>query len=290
MYTNLAFRASVDFSQEPHRNECFEKLQPAYAALDPKDLIQVNKDLPAMGSTILEAIPAISHIDNLLETEAYALCHAHSVWSSATKASDYLAECNAEAVLTRDRFYYDIRALCQHGVLPFSCLDNYIGLTGFKNVATDLLLFTALYVEHFDKIQGKCATTREEVDRAEHLGTYILRQYGARQQPQVRVETAADNRVRAFTLVFNYYDTVRRGVSYLRWKEGDVESIAPSLYGGYKRSAQEPEEPEVPTVETTPGTPATGATGPTTPAASPTANPALKPSAEVMPGGNPFLR
>ncbi|MFS8069892.1 MAG: hypothetical protein ACMG6S_26300, partial [Byssovorax sp.] len=43
---------------------------------------------------------------------------------------------------------------------------------------------------------------------------------------------AADRKLRAFTLFTNAYDQVRRGVMYLRWDEGDADSLAPSLYKG----------------------------------------------------------
>lgn len=42
----------------------------------------------------------------------------------------------------------------------------------------------------------------------------------------------ADARQRTFTLLVRSYDQIRRALSYLRWNEGDVDRIAPSLWAG----------------------------------------------------------
>jgi len=45
-------------------------------------------------------------------------------------------------------------------------------------------------------------------------------------------------------LVVNTYDEVRRAVHYLRWREGDAEEIAPSLYSGRRRRSKRDEDSE----------------------------------------------
>lgn len=64
-------------------------------------------------------------------------------------------------------------------------------------------------------------------------------------------EVAASTLVRqqAFTLFVKAYDEVRRAVSFLRWKERDADTIAPSLYGarnGTRARQDEPTLPEAP--------------------------------------------
>ena len=61
---------------------------------------------------------------------------------------------------------------------------------------------------------------------------------GARRNGLASLRAAADTRIRAFTLLTLTYDQARRAVIYLRWEQGDVQRIAPSLYtgrGGRKR-------------------------------------------------------
>ena len=45
-----------------------------------------------------------------------------------------------------------------------------------------------------------------------------------------RRELALGRRQRVFTLLARAYDQLRRHLSFLRWSEGDVDEIAPSLY------------------------------------------------------------
>ena len=50
-------------------------------------------------------------------------------------------------------------------------------------------------------------------------------------------------RARAYTL---FYDDARRAVIFLRWHEGDADSIAPSLHPGKSASKKKPaDEPNV---------------------------------------------
>ncbi|MBL9024466.1 MAG: hypothetical protein JNL21_19885 [Myxococcales bacterium] len=45
----------------------------------------------------------------------------------------------------------------------------------------------------------------------------------------------------------NAFDQVRRALTYLRWDEGDLESILPALFNGrYKGTKTEAEEPATP--------------------------------------------
>jgi hypothetical protein len=54
------------------------------------------------------------------------------------------------------------------------------------------------------------------------------------------VAAAATRRARAFTLFMNAYDACRRVVAFLRWNEGDADSIAPSPFlKGARRRATE---------------------------------------------------
>jgi hypothetical protein len=71
------------------------------------------------------------------------------------------------------------------------------------------------------------------VRRAGELGPELLAALGVREHGVAPGPSeAADRRARAFTLFVDAYDQTRRAVTYLRWKEDDVETIAPSLYKG----------------------------------------------------------
>ena len=64
------------------------------------------------------------------------------------------------------------------------------------------------------------------------------------------VSVAAELRVRAFTLFVHAYSNARRAVTYLRWHEGDADSIAPSLYAGRSNGRMKPSEDQAGEVAT----------------------------------------
>lgn len=85
----------------------------------------------------------------------------------------------------------------------------------------------------WSKIEHKTAATEEEVHRAGDLGPLLLAALGVLEHgATVTPAEAADRKVRAFTLFTTAYDQVRRAVTFLRWNEGDADSLAPSLYKG----------------------------------------------------------
>ncbi|WP_438004954.1 hypothetical protein [Sorangium sp. So ce321] len=68
------------------------------------------------------------------------------------------------------------------------------------------------------------------------------------------------------------YDQTRRAVSYLRWNEGDAETIAPSLYKGRGGRAASSSDTAAEPEEAAPAAGATPAAAP--PGAGPQATPA----------------
>jgi hypothetical protein len=59
----------------------------------------------------------------------------------------------------------------------------------------------------------------------------LISAVGDRAQTPTQID-AADRRQRAFSLFVKAYDQARRAIQYVRWQQGDADSIAPSLYSG----------------------------------------------------------
>jgi hypothetical protein len=57
-----------------------------------------------------------------------------------------------------------------------------------------------------------------------------------REQGPAAIAATAANRQRAFSLFIRTYEQARRAIAFLRFKEQDVDRIAPSLYGGRANS------------------------------------------------------
>jgi hypothetical protein len=91
-------------------------------------------------------------------------------------------------------------------------------------------------------------------------------------------------RARAYTLFTRAYDDARRAIIFLRWHEGDADSIAPALHPGRSASKKKPsDESNASAAVATPGVnPAQSAT----PSANAGATPAVKPD---IAANGPFM-
>jgi hypothetical protein len=119
---------------------------------------------------------------------------------------------------------------------------------------------------------------------------------GSREEAPANVAEVAQQRQRNFTLFVKAYDEVRRAVSFLRWKEGDLDRIAPSLYSGRGNSNVRPKQEPQPVVPATPpaqggttiGTGAATAPAATAPASANTAHTPAAGASNGLPGASPF--
>ncbi len=80
---------------------------------------------------------------------------------------------------------------------------------------------------------------KHEIDRAAELGPAVLVASAAKKHKNTDTEV---QRARAFALLVDAYDGCRRALTYLRWKEGDADTIAPSLFK--KRPGRKPGKKE----------------------------------------------
>jgi hypothetical protein len=302
----------TDINEEPLYAESYKKVLPEIEALDAQKVRQVNLDVPTAVATVLGALPEIlaqradvakevAGIDltqfDKLEEYAMALSYAHTLCVTAARPPDDLVEASQEAVETRDRLHADAAALSARGLINPESLKDYKGLNGYKNAATDLQILVSVLKEQWPTIEGKCAANLPELDRADKLALRILRSVGLRDQCPVVATSVVDNRARAFSIFMRAYDTVQRAVCFLRWDQGDADTIAPSLYAGRKRK---------PASDLAQPTTAAGSTPTADGSAAPVAAPAVaaagggsaQPSASViqskaaavgLPGSHPFM-
>lgn len=177
----------------------------------------------------------------------------------------------AEAVTVRDTLYTDAIALARRRLLEEDRVAKLRSNAGYKNIAFDVLGLVALLREHWAAIQNKTAVQSEELEAAERLADRLITAVGLREQGPVSLTVAVAARLRAYTLFVRSYDEARRAVQYLRWHQGDADTIAPSLYAG-RSNGRRPPEP------ITDGTTAGGTTLPTPP---------VSPTAPVSPGNPP---
>jgi len=291
MNPNLLIRASVDFTVHRSAEAAYTRMLPEIAAVPPGECKKINLDVPTVVTAIFGLLPGIralrdtaallidfdiTHIDRL-EDCALALSHAHARHQTISNVSAELLAVNLEATQTRDRLHGVASGMSSWNVVAPAALGSYTGLTGYKRVAADVLLLVAVLRTDWEGIAGRWPCTPDDLDRAEKLATHMLRLAGIREKASTTLAEAAASRSRAYALLFRYYDSARRAVTFLRWRQGDADRIAPSLYASRKprRSKRDPRKE-------TPARP---------PASAPAApEPPMTPNEPVQPEGGPFMQ
>lgn len=226
--------------------ESFHATLDEMRALTPDQLLTVNLDVRAAVTTILGALPEIlgmlDRIKRLPELDqnaiaslgryAQAAWHANSLAAGANAPVEEIGAVNDQATAQRDTFLSDARALVHRGLVPAHRIEPFKGLLGYKIVAYELSGLADVIIDSWKSVEGKTAITLDELKAAKTLAEHLVTLAGKREQaPSFTAEVALD-RQRAYTLCVRAYDETRRAVSYLRWHEGDVDSITPSLWAG----------------------------------------------------------
>jgi hypothetical protein len=104
---------------------------------------------------------------------------------------------------------------------------------GYADMADDLLALGRLFGETWPQVSGKVPITRAMVDRAPVLGTQLHKALAQREVEDSPLMVSGDRKyvqAQAFALFAHVYDEARRGVTFLRWREGDAQRFMPSLY------------------------------------------------------------
>lgn len=243
--------------------DALDLVQAELLAMDPSTLLPVNVDVVAAATLVLgvaEDLPGyrgalleifepewLRPIDRL-QLLAHATLQAHARYR-ATEAPVNLAPLVAELTKVRDVLAAEVASLVVRDVLDGEAIGTLTGLTGPKNLCVDALHLVAVFRTAWPEIEGKTGVTRDHVDRADVLCARLAKAIGKREQ--AGQSAAADLRVRAFSLLSRTYDDVRRLLTFLRWREGDHDEIAPSFWAGRHTKRRKSEGPEVVGVEPT---------------------------------------
>jgi len=225
----------------------YQRLLPEFQALPPDKTLRLNLEVTPAVSKVLGVIAGLRNyrdeisrrlIDfdlvrfDKVEDYAKALGHANTVCVTAVRREDGLRALYDEGLRLRETLHSDVRALIARGLLDAGTIKNLSGPNGHKNVAVDLQILAQVAKDNFSEIEGNCAIQRSEIEHAQKLASRILRVVGGRAQNPARAAEAVDMRNRVFTLLLRAYEDARRAIIYLRWDDGDADTIAPSLYKG----------------------------------------------------------
>lgn len=271
-------------NQTPRFRAAFEQLLPEIRAVPDSEFAAINVDVPSSVATALGAWPEvhglrdqiakdvssfnITLLDNL-ELYALALGHAQTEYQTATEPSPSLVALANENIMWRTILLNDVTTLISRKLLPQSVTSDLKGINGHKNIAFDLFALANVIKKNWDKVSSKTTVTQDELVQAQILADKLVTAVGEREQAPVVAAEAVRDRQAAFTLFINAYDEVRSVVCYLRRKQGDADSIIPSLYAGRTVTKKKPaddntDNPPAPTpAQPTGNQPHNGGTTPT---------------------------
>ena len=297
---------SADLSAR--QREALEAMLPEIEAVDPKTFLTINIDIPAAVITVsgrlrrliayreavVRELPLfdVTSLDKL-EATTLALGQAHTNFHAASQPAEPVQPLVETLIVVRDFLLSDASVLAKRQIIDGERLNELQGTNGFKNLAFDVLLLCAIFRDNWDVIDGRTAVKPSELDHSEGVANRLTAALGSKEAGSDAAPAATVTRQAAFTLFMARYGAVRRAVTYLRWDEDDIDTIAPSLYAGRnrKKSDASEQEPAVPPTGTSPaGQPASPST-PATPTPSTTSNGSALPAAASLiglPGDTPF--
>jgi hypothetical protein len=237
--------------------QAYEQAKPEIDAVGDGDLLTVSTDVVgaattgqgvypeviALRPTIVQELPGfkIQHLDNL-KTYALALLYSNGEYKTATEPPAIVTGMAETAAHTRAVLLADANSLITHGVLAPTVTNNLQGVKGYRNVMADLISLVAIHRKYADQIADRTSVKPEELTAAEDLAAKFSEAVGLRAQSPQTIAVATRTRQAAYTLFVTSYNEVRAAVQYLRRREGDADTIIPSLFaihGTRKKAAPE---------------------------------------------------
>ena len=283
-------------------SDSYDRVKGDVAAVPADELVPLNLDVQTIVRLILGALPEMRALrDRMvkelpafdvatfdkLEDYVQALKFAQSGFQIATQPPDDLQALVEQGGKLHDRLLADVKALSAYGLFDGTVIDSLKGGNGFNSLAEDLEMLSRAMTGGWDKIQGKALTPLEDVQAASRVSLRLTRVAGLRDQGPARLAAATELRLRTYTLVVRTYQEARSAIRYLRRREEDVKSIAPSLFSGRTKKKPADDATQLPAGTVTPPANAPGTMPPVTGAPTPASNGAA-PAGSSSPGG-PFV-
>ncbi len=273
--------------------QALEAVRPEMAALPEEKLQTINLDIPEsvklVRGSMADILPFKERVAAVLptfdvglfdrlETYAMALGYANTRHRALSSPAEPIEKLQEEAIEVRELLLSDLNALAFRGLVDATRLAEVKRVNGYNNVAQEVMLMTELARKSWPAIANRTLLTLDEITRAQKVAERLVKASGEKEQIQPSTTKEHDDRRRAYTLLVNAYDEIRRAITFVRWNEEDVDEIAPSLYQKGRRKTDKPVEPPAVTAPV----PAPG------PAPAPTTQ--SQPTSSGLPGEDPLVR
>lgn len=182
--------------------------------------------LPDFDAHALDRVSAIADALDIAQYQCEVFDEPEGVETSAL---------STEAFQLRRRFTKSLDALAESGRLGDHWVASLSGSNDRALLAQDLGRVAELLELRHPELLTLTPMSREEVVRARKLQVALqMAEDGKAKTPAMRAE-AADVRDRAWTLLWTTWNQVRRGLTFVRWDEGDADQLAPALTANRRR-------------------------------------------------------
>jgi len=164
-----------------------------------------------------------------LEPRAQALSYAHALhgWKQekpvaidalAAEVQAHRRVLNAELELMRLRGH-----IAKHAV-------TLQGTTGYLAVAQDVRTIASAFFANWDTVGPQIGNAVAHVNDALVAADQLIAAMAQDAEVEEKLVGSALQRAAAYTLAFKSYRAIHRGIQFIRYEEGDVDEIVPSLY------------------------------------------------------------
>ncbi|MBK7400670.1 MAG: hypothetical protein IPJ34_31565 [Myxococcales bacterium] len=236
--------------------EAFARIEAHLASANPAGADQVaGLELTTVVTTILGALPAVrAHREAIvaalpghpvelldaLEDRALGAWYANQLALHGADVDVTVLEADGQRL--REDLLIAAEPLAHRDLIDRARLAEIRGAGGPLHV--DLVALAEFYSAHWSKIVGKTPVEKKEVEQAAKLGADLALAVDIQAQLARLAELGDLDTLRsqALALLVEAYDATRRALAYVRWHEGDLEAIAPTLKKRVARAKKAPGE------------------------------------------------
>jgi hypothetical protein len=267
----------------------YNRVKPEMDALSLEELSTMNVDVVSAASIALGVADRIlAHRDRMAKLPEFEIGHvdklidyAKAAWYSyvtnlpAPEPGD-AAQLMNEVSELRAKLLMWAAPLVGAGKFEPAAIARIKEGAGNKDTPSDLVALVGLYRSKWDDVKAICGVTEQELTRGAEIGPAVFALVSRREFQTASSISDGSLRVRrAWTLLDRAYAQSRRALSFLRFDDGDVDTLAPSL----RRN-----------LGTRPSTPSEPAPAPTPPVGAPQNGPTPSVVAPSVGGGSsPFM-
>lgn len=206
-----------------------------------EQLITISVDIPfayqvafAAADRIDELIPELEQLPTLdmvlvrkIRMYAAACRHARLLASSPEQSDPRLALLLEQGAKLREDLLSTAGLLAHFGDVSAERVAAIRTGTGYIDMANDMEQLGVLFEEVWEKVESRVRVTAEMVERAPGLAHQLHVALGVKRVCAAATATDAQSmRQRAYTLFVRAYEECRRGVAFLRHRNGDAETAS----------------------------------------------------------------